>query len=590
MHSTLAFQHVALIIAISLYVQVDTRGYIFHPQPWILEKRTLYDPSTSSSEDKVTVASSPNTESRSVEAEDEDYLRYSSQSNSADSSNDGSYRSDNTEPVAETESREQQKTEAEQEQRNRYRDEPIEDDVEFEDSSNEFREQNTYDYSDHSPYQYHDEGGDGYNEENYDQQGQSNSQHNDGLQLQTNVEPYDDEVAAKEENSSNQETYSAEYTQHELETNNDNNNNNNVNENNSNAESESNNAASSPNASSDSSKNDKNDDDDDDNDDDYDDYNDDEDSEEEYNDIAYDDKGKGKGKRNRNNNQEKKVTAPFWGAQDYRLGNPKGHGWAVQGPPVYYEEGEPQWPPEQQGGRGKGKGKGDRGRGDKGDKGGKKGGKGKKGKKGKKGGRGRQKGWPHPGWGGWERIGNGGWGEWPKGWISSANLDTGGQKWVDGKGWTGETGAPWIPKREMIHHWGHPLGWGKMEELGRGGKKGKGGKGGKKKGGKKGKKGGKGKKGKKCKKRKGRGGKGGKKGGKKGRGCGGDSGWGWPKPHFLKLKPLPPRGSQVWLKSGGGWPAKPIGGWHPSRGWDILRKVTGGWVLPDLVGVVNLNG
>jgi hypothetical protein len=55
------------------------------------------------------------------------------------------------------------------------------------------------------------------------------------------------------------------------------------------------------------------------------------------------------------------------------------------------------------------------------------------------------------------------------------------------------------------------------------------------------------------------------------------------------LKPLPPRGSQVWLKHGGGWPQKPIGGWHPSRGWDILRKVAGGWILPDLVGVVNLN-
>lgn len=148
--------------------------------------------------------------------------------------------------------------------------------------------------------------------------------------------------------------------------------------------------------------------------------------------------------------------------------------------------------------------------------------------------------------------------------------------------------APWRPTPQLhTHHWGFPLGWGKMEHMGRGGGKGKG----KGKGGKKGGKGKGKKKKKKCKKRKGRGGKGKGGKGKKGGGCG-QSGWGWPKPHFVKLKPLPPRGSQVWLKKGSGWPKKPMGGWHPSRGWDIFRKVTGGggWILPDLVGVVNLNG
>lgn len=145
--------------------------------------------------------------------------------------------------------------------------------------------------------------------------------------------------------------------------------------------------------------------------------------------------------------------------------------------------------------------------------------------------------------------------------------------------------APWIPKKVFPHHWGFPLGWDKMEERGRGGKKG--GKG--KKGGGKGK--GKKKKKKKCKKNKRKGRGKGKKGKKRG-GCGGKTGWGWPKPHYMKLKPLPPRGSQVYLKPGGGWPSKPIGGWHPTRGWDIFRKFTGGggWLMPDLVGVVHLNG
>jgi len=560
---------------------------VFHPQPWVLTRRTLQDPHPSS--DKVpdtTAASSQQTRSQERGDENDGYLVYSTGSSQEDGvsangdSNEGARFRSQENPSDSREYHEDHQIE--HRQRSRYRDEPmdgmyVEDD---EDLSYDFRQQSAQGYSDHSPHQYGDEGGnnnDGYNDQegSYDELDGGNAYGNN-LQLETNVEPYDDEVAAKEDNTNSKnnnnnqdETYSLEYTQSDLDSDSNNSNKNSDSNNANNGSEKSEKSSSESNADNNSQA--KGDDGSDSEEDDY--YNDDDDYEsDEYQDDQVDhvyDSGGGKGKKG-GGNQKKKVTAPFWGPHDYALGSHKGQGWAVQGPPVYFQNGEGQWPP-------------DNGRGRKGGKGGK--GKKGKGKKGKKGGGREKKGWHH-GWGGWENIGNGGWGQWPKGWISGNNLDTGGQRWVEGKGWTGGTGAPWIPKKDVPHHWGFPLGW-KMEERGRGGKKGKG------KGGKKGKKKGKGKKGKKgkkkCKKRKGRGGKGGKgKKGKKGGGC--ETGWGWPKPHFLKLKPIPPRGSQVWLKPGGGWPQKPIGGWHPTRGWDIWRKVAGGWMLPDLVGVVNLNG
>lgn len=414
---------------------------MFHPQPWILTRRTLED-ANSSSEDKATDTSTVSSH-QSRSQENEGYLVYSTGASdeernaNGDSSEGPRFRSQEN-PSQDSQDGYQENYEIEERQRNRYRDEPIDrmdveddDDYEYE-FRNQHQQQPHQGYSDpdHSPYPYEGSRGDdqGYDEEgSYDETNNENSYDN-GLQLETNAEPYDDEVAAKEENNNNNnpdDTYSLEYPQSDTDSSSSSSSNSKTNTNSeSSTKDGSEKKSSEKQAKGDDGSSEEADYNDDYayDDDDYDDYQD---------DTGYA-KHRKKKRRRGGNDEDKKVKAPFWAPKDHLLGSHHGgQSWAVQGPPVYFEEGKPQWPPEPHGG-GKGRGR-------KGGKGGK--GKGKKGKKGKKGGRGTQKkGW-HQGWGGWEKIGNGGWGEWPKGWMSGNFLDTGGQRWVDGKGWTGETGV-----------------------------------------------------------------------------------------------------------------------------------------------------
>jgi len=207
-----------------------------------------------------------------------------------------------------------------------------------------------------------------------------------------------------------------------------------------------------------------------------------------------------------------------------------------------------------------------------------------------------------------------GWKVWPQTWTKQPGVDVGDLKYIDGKGWTGKVGAPW---RQENYQWGPGFGHVKHVEDDEKGKK--------KKKKKKKNKGGKGKKkkGKKKKKKKkkqpedpcedylqddisgmfrmGRGKKDKKDKGKKGKkgGGGGGKGWGgWvpdpcqkmAKPWFgwpqkIKFVPPPPRGSQVWLK--GGW-SPPKSGWSASHGWNWKKKITSGWGVSDLIGVVHL--
>jgi len=203
-----------------------------------------------------------------------------------------------------------------------------------------------------------------------------------------------------------------------------------------------------------------------------------------------------------------------------------------------------------------------------------------------------------------------GWKVWPQTWSKQPGVDVGDLKYIDGKGWTGKVGAPW---RQENHQWGPGFGHIKHDDEGKGKKK-------KKKGGKGKKKKGKGKKKKKKKKKKGpvvpcedyleddisgmfrmgRGKKDKKDKGKKGKkGGGSKKGWGgWvadpcqkmAKPWFgwpqkIKFVPPPPRGSQVWLK--GGW-SPPKSGWSDHHGWNWKKKITSGWGVSDLIGVVHL--
>lgn len=413
---------------------------MFHPQPWILTRRTLHDPESSLAKVPDTLSSS---QSRSVE-EDDKYFEYATpqENDKSEASRDShAFRSQEYpvegEPGNSESSEFQPSQKIDQNSRSRYRDEPLGVEEDDEEVSYDFREnQNQQNYYDHSPYPYEDQP---YNEESTQDDAEPDNSagyEESNLQLETNSEPYDDEVAASEKNN-NEEVYSLEYNQNQDSTSKDASANN---ESTSKGSEQSSKESDSSKAREDDEGESGSEEDDYYGDDDYEDdgdYNDDDD--------FYDDgggKGKGKKGKRRGGDDKKKVTAPFWQPQDYLLGSAKGgEGWAVQGPPVYFDDGEPQWPPEPHGG-GKGR-KGGKGRGDKGDKGGKeKGGKGGKGKKGKKGGgRDKKRGWGHNGWAGWERIGQGGWGEWPKGWISSTNLDTGAQRWVQGKGWVGETGV-----------------------------------------------------------------------------------------------------------------------------------------------------
>jgi len=222
----------------------------------------------------------------------------------------------------------------------------------------------------------------------------------------------------------------------------------------------------------------------------------------------------------------------------------------------------------------------------------------------------------------------GGWGVWPSSWNTPNGVDHSSLKWVDGKGWTGSVGAPW--RQAGPHDWGP--GYVRHEEEDEGkGKKGKKGKKDKKK--KKKKKKGKKKKKKKKKKKGGDddpckpgGGGGGKKGrsmsllrearhkkdkdkgdkkdkkdkkGKKKKKKKGAGGGGWvkdpcdrgPKPWFgwpqkIKFIPPPPRGSQIWLNHGSPKPVK--SGWSDHHGWNWKKKLTSGWGVSDLIGVVHL--